>query len=126
VVLLGLAAAFVGYLIWQFSEALGLPFGAGASIVGWTFAAALGLAVIHFSGGLGLFSVESTWPVALGVVFMGFWPAIKFWGDRTPPAFGRAEVVELTWWAEWYTLWPALIVLVVGGYMLNTYRDRRF
>lgn len=111
--------AAVMYQIWKASASVGLPFSVGASIFGWSCFAALGLAVIHFSLGL----ARLAWPIALGIVFMSFWPAIRIWGDKSPPSFAGFEVSELAWWAESYTLWPALIALVAIGYISNKWFD---
>ncbi|MGS0738105.1 hypothetical protein ACVBEG_16525 [Pseudomonas sp. GG8] len=119
------AAAFITYEVWQFSEALHVSFDAGSAIFGWTVAAAVFLLVIYFSAGFGVIPLELTWPIALGMIFRGFWPAIKEWGEKIPVLHG-SEFAGLAWWAEWYTLWPILIALVVGGYGFSSSFDRRY
>ncbi|KPX04850.1 hypothetical protein ALP15_200094 [Pseudomonas savastanoi] len=117
-VLLGIAIAVivVCLFVWKFSTAVSLDFHAGGSLLLGTI---MGIAIL----GAGwwqennygsVFTVKNVLPASLAVVWLGFWPALQQWGSVGLSFPGEVQDVE--WWANGFTRWGVLLIIVLGGY----------
>ncbi|WP_241896820.1 hypothetical protein [Pseudomonas syringae] len=61
-----------------------------------------------------VFTVKNVLPASLAVVWLGFWPALQQWGSVG--LFFPGEVQDVEWWANGFTRWGVLLIIVLGGY----------
>lgn len=123
-VVIGAVVGAIAWVVWSFSEALGLDMATGGRVFGLLVMAAGFLAIAWWTSGFGLLGFRGSWPIALGLVWMAFWPALTVWGALTPAFMGVEP--EVAWWAAWYTKGVVLVLLVGGGWWLNSYLEDRY
>ena len=115
-----LIAGAVALVVWKLSAALGVSMEVGAKIISALVAAALLVGVAWWSdtsqAGPSFLSVQNVWPVALGMIWVGLWPALSIWGAVGPTWLPEPETV---WWSAWYTKGLVLALIVGGGWWLN-------
>jgi len=124
---IGGAVLLIVAMVWKFSEALGLDMATGGRVISGLVAAAGVLAIAWWNNGFGLFNVKAIWPVSLGLIWMAFWPAMNVWGAVGPAWASNAGIdIELVWWAAWYTKGAVLVLIVGGGWWLNSILGERY
>lgn len=123
-VIIAAAVGAVAWVVWSFSEALGLDMATWGRVFAGLVLAAGFMAAAWWTSGFGILGFRGSWPIGLGFVWMAFWPALNVWGALTPAFMGIDP--ELAWWAAWYSKGLALMVLVGGGWWLNSLLDDRY
>lgn len=70
---------------------------------------------------------EMTWPVALGLLWCCFWPALEYHSNHGifGPGGDFEAYARTRWFAAWYTKWGVLLVLIGGGYYLRSFINER-
>lgn len=79
-VVIGAVVGAIAWVVWSFSEALGLDMATGGRVFGLLVMAAGFLAIAWWTSGFGLLGFRGSWPIGLGLVWMAFWPALTVWG----------------------------------------------
>ena len=134
-VAIGGVAAFVAFLIWQFSYLLNLDFGTGSKVFfGMLGVTALFAASWWFGHDNGIIGLWNIWWILLGLVWCCWWPALNYWG-ATRTGIGPLQglsydqssegFAETVWWAAWYTKLGILAVILGIGYLAKKYWDDR-
>ncbi len=114
-------AAFIGFICWKFSQAMGLDIETGAKLfLGLIVVGGITTALLYF----GLFN--AFWPVVLAVLWLFFWPALDYWSTEKVPYFALNPHIEKAWWAAWYTKAGGLIILLGGGYLYKHLFESRY
>lgn len=129
---LGVIALFLfgGILlfIWKLSRDLGLDFDVTFKICGTLLLIAIPTVWLAFSPVMGV-PFAFVWPISLCLMWVAIWPALKVWGLEGPPVpaelLGWDRDQELAWWAEWYTRWGVAFGILLLGYGVPIYVDRR-
>lgn len=76
------------------------------------------------------FRVENTWPVIAGLFWVGIHRLLVMKAEAGTPAHLFSDdfdypdsMVNLPWYAETWSLWVVLLVIVFGGYMIRKSRN---
>jgi len=101
-------------LIWKFSQAFNLDFETASTVIMRLVGT---LVVIFFVSRVMPFSM--IYPLALGALWVAFFPALDYWAASDYTSFGFGRYGELPWWAEWYTKAGVLISLVGLPYLIK-------
>lgn len=123
-----LGGGLVAFLIWKFSEALGIDMKAGSTLFMGLVAALvlLGIGWWQQSSYSGICSVRGMLPLALWVVWLSAGPALQQWGSIGPMFAGMTdETRPVEWWANGYTRWGVGLLILFGGYWL-VFRQERY
>ncbi|MDT3243890.1 hypothetical protein QNL30_25255 [Pseudomonas amygdali pv. morsprunorum] len=114
---IAIPAIAVCLLVLKFSNAVGLDFQAGCQLLLGLIAGAAILCAAWWwqenNDGF-IFTVKNVLPASLAVIWLGFWSALQQWGS-----VGRAfhgHVQDVAWWANGFTRWGVLLIIVSAGY----------
>lgn len=126
--LFGIFGLIVCALVWKLSRNLGLDFQTTFKICGSLVLIAVGTGIIAFISG-GSIPFRVLLPISLCLMWAAIWPALEVWGmlGPRPPAemWGWDYEPQIAWWAEWYTRWGVMLGILVLGYGVPAYADRR-
>ncbi len=106
--------AVIGFLLWTFSDLLGLDVATGTQLLLSLIVVAV--VFIALTWWLNIFEAADVAPAALAGVWFCCWPAMTYWAAALVPPFARSGADPTVWWNAWYTKWGVLAAILAVGY----------